>query len=384
MKSLTTLHLSSLDLKIGKGRVSIYLPLKGMVDRGYIVTYISSFPYLSTGERNGILCKYVWCPFANSRLIWQWLSHPLADLIYIFAGIKEAKKNHPDIVYAHCVHTALAAIVVAKLFHAKSVIRLYGIGKGINDKWHHFPSYLMKRRCMKLNADAYILTNDGTAADKFAIKMGVPKEKIHFLKNGINKDIDITPNNMLRRQYADDDERIVLSLSRLSNSKQVDLIIKMMPSLLKQTKAKLLIIGNGEEWEKLHKLTSELGVKQYVVFLGVINQKDVYQYINISDVFVSLNNLSSMSNPVFEAMTCGKAVVALNRGTTKDLIHDKENGIIIEPKDISNLPNIVSGLLNDDIERKRIGENARNFMLREWPTWEKRVQQEIDIITNLK
>lgn len=385
MKELNTLHLSSLplwDLKGGKGRVSTYLPLKGMVDRGHKVTYISDSINLDSGEYEGIICKKIWS-LPTSRSLFRFLLKPISDLNFFIAGMKEAKRNKPDIVYAHCVISAVPAFWIAKLYKAKFVIRLYGVGKGAVNKWRHFPSYMMRRRSMLLDADAFILTNDGTAADKFAKKFGVPNEKIFFLKNGIKKDVDLKKDEALRNELAPNGEYIVISVSRLSNSKQVDLIIKMMPNLVKELPVKLVIIGDGGQRDYLEKLAVDLGVNEYVSFLGAKKQSEVYKYLNISDLFVSMNYLSSMSNPVFEAMICGKVVIALNKGTTTDLICHGENGLIIEESELDKLPIVADEILKDEKKRLELGANARKYMMRNWPTWEERVKQELDIIEHL-
>lgn len=363
--------------------MSTYLPLKGMVDRGHKVTYISDSINLDSGEYEGIICKKIWS-LPTSRSLFRFLLKPISDLNFFIAGMKEAKRNKPDIVYAHCVISAVPAFWIAKLYKAKFVIRLYGVGKGAINKWRHFPSYMMKRRSMLLDADAFILTNDGTAADKFAKRFGVPDEKIFFLKNGIKKDVDLKPDESLRKEIAPNGEKVIISVSRLSNWKQVDLIIKMMPELMKLTPAKLVVIGDGDQREYLHNLVDELEIKDNVIFLGSKKQSEIYRYLNISDVFVSMNYLSSMSNPVFEAMICGKPVVALNKGTTTDLIQHNENGMIIEEEQLNELPTMIAEMLKDDKRRAKIGYNARQYMLDNWPTWEERVQQEIDIIENLK
>lgn len=44
-------------------------------------------------------------------------------------------------------------------------------------------------------------------------------------------------------------------------------------------------------------------------------------------------------------MICGTAVVALNRGTTSELIKNGENGILIEDDRLGELPQIINNLL---------------------------------------
>lgn len=386
MRTLNTLHLSSLavwDLKGGKGRVSTYLPLKGMVDNGCRVVFLTSNLNATTGDIDGIEVIKIWCPFRNSSVLIQFLAYPIIYLCYVIAALNCTRNYKPDVIYAHCIWTSRPAKLISCLTGAKLVIRLYGVGKGAIDKWRHFPSMMMRKRSLKTKADAYILTNDGTAADKFALSFGVPEDKIYFLKNGLKKDVEISRDEVLRQQYASPNERLIISVSRLSNWKQVDLIIKMMPELLKTDSVKLLVIGDGPERGNLHQLVEDLGIKDKVFFLGAKKQNEVYKYLCISDVFVSMNYLSSMSNPVYEAMLCSVPVVALNMGTTKDLITDQENGVLIEPDNLKGLPIKVHELLSDEHKRQDIGCKGRSFIMKNWLTWEERVALEMNIIEGL-
>lgn len=246
-------------------------------------------------------------------------------------------------------------------------------------------SYLFLYMAFSLKSDMYILTNDGTEADKVALSFGIPQEKIYFLKNGINKEWSTYPiNSNLKKQFAPNEEKILLSVSRLANWKQVDWIINVFAKLLKiDTNVRLIIVGEGPEKKYLKQLSIDLKIDDYVSFVGSQLQANIFNYMNMADVFVSMNALSSLSNPVFEAMICGLPVIALNRGTTSELIKNGENGILIDDEQLGELPRIINNLLENNEERKRIAENGRKTILEQWPSWEERVKKEIDLIENL-
>jgi glycosyltransferase involved in cell wall biosynthesis len=64
-------------------------------------------------------------------------------------------------------------------------------------------------------------------------------------------------------------------------------------------------------------------------FEGAVQQQDVVRYLHAADVFLSLNDLSNVGNPLLEAMACGKPIVTVDSGTTGQLIHDGETGILL-------------------------------------------------------
>ena len=111
-----------------------------------------------------------------------------------------------------------------------------------------------------------------------------------------------------------------------------------------------------------------------------ILHNEVFRYQSVADVFISMNGISSLSNPVFEAMACGKCVIALDRGTTRQLIKDGENGLVINA--FGELKDAIIKLLSDTSMITRLGLEAKNT-IDKWPSWEERVQQEMELINRL-
>lgn len=383
---MNILNLSSLplwDLGKGKGRVSTFLPIKGFVDKGHKVHYISDSIMQESGIFDDISVNRIKTPFAGKRIYLRIIAYPIILIQFLYAGLKYCRKHKPNVVYAHSYDTALPAFLLAKIYKARYVLRLYGVGTKMSVRFK--VSYLFLFVAFKLRADAYILTNDGTGGDKVALSYGISPMKIHFFKNGIEKEwAQNVVNTDLKKQIAPNNEKLLLSVSRLSNSKGIDFIIMALPHLIDLNKnIRLVIVGGGSEESYLKKMCQDLKISEYVIFTGALSRDKIREYMNIADVFISMNLLSSMSNPVFEAMVCGMAVVALNRGTTSELIKNGDNGILIEDEQLGELPRIINNLLENNEERKRIAENGRKTILEQWPSWEERVKKEVDLIENL-
>jgi glycosyltransferase involved in cell wall biosynthesis len=389
-ETINMLHLSSLgiwDLGQNKGRASTYLPLKGFVDRGHIVHFITIDKRHKTENIDGINFEQVRLPIypiPKKRLhnLTRLILLPITTICLFFSVLKRYKKNKPDVIYSHSTETAVAAYFLAKRFKSKYVLRLYGFPKFKKETFLYKILKLDRTLSLLLKADLYILTNDGTGADKAVESFGISKDKIHFLKNGIDKSYINRPiDNLLKKKLTPNQEKIILSVSRLVNWKQVDLIIMAIPSILEKEKnIKLIVVGDGVERKNLESLVQKLNIEKHVYFTGAIEQNLVVDYIKIADLFISMNALSGMNNPVFEAMICGKSVIALNTGDTKNLIKDNETGILLDPSKIGELSKVILDILRDDVKRGKIGTNAQRFMNEEWPSWDDRVNYEIDLI----
>lgn len=393
MKPINILHLSYLsiwNLGQNKGRVSIFLPLKAFVDRGHNVKYLTHDKDQKSGNFDGIeveiICKFIG-PIKKKYLIsiTRFLLFPFITLCYVLKVLLSLKKFKPDVIYAHTTDVALSAFILSKLLKTKYVLRLYGVNIKKYRKFYnrilHFDFYLT----FLLKADLYILTNDGTNARDIAIGLGVKKDKIHFLKNGIDKSIAFKEEDKsLKILIAPNNEKILITVSRLEKWKQVDIIIKTFSELVKvNSNIRLIVVGDGNEYNNLVLLSKSLNIESSVIFTGAIEHYQVIDYLKISNIFISMNSLSSMSNPVYEAMICGIPVIAINAGSTEDLINDKINGFLIESNKIDKLHLLINDVLTNNELVQKVSRNAQNFMLDEWPSWEERVKYEIELIESL-
>lgn len=79
----------------------------------------------------------------------------------------------------------------------------------------------------------------------------------------------------------------------------------------------------------------------------------------MADIFLSVNDLGNVGNPLLEAMVCGKCIVTLNNGDTDRLIHDRENGMLLEMDQLPKLPRVICDLLRNGEMRRELGQKAK-------------------------
>lgn len=138
--------------------------------------------------------------------------------------------------------------------------------------------------------------------------------------------------------------------------------------------ARLILVGDGTEREKMIKLAGELGVAQAVNFTGFVGWEDVVRYVNAADIAIvpvpKMERemwLSPMK--LFEYMASGKAVVASAMGQVRDVVKDGENGLLVPPGDEAALAEAVNRLIEDVYLRERLGWQAREDAVR-YHSWE--------------
>nr|WP_281259300.1 glycosyltransferase [Salinigranum rubrum] len=109
------------------------------------------------------------------------------------------------------------------------------------------------------------------------------------------------------------DEPIIISVGRLVPKKDYPTLLQAFRQLRENTAATLVIIGDGRSRPDLEALADELGINDYVVFAGEL--QNPFPYMSQSSVFALPSATEAFGNVIVEAMACGCPVVATRSST---------------------------------------------------------------------
>ncbi|SFK03050.1 Glycosyltransferase involved in cell wall bisynthesis [Halobacillus dabanensis] len=118
------------------------------------------------------------------------------------------------------------------------------------------------------------------------------------------------------------------------------------------------IVGDGEMREALENQVKSLNLSN-VRFLG--KRDDVPAILSKTDIFVLPTLNDNLPISIIEAMHSGTAVLTTNCGGIKEIIHHNENGIIVEPGNVSQLATQLKHLIGNEALRKKLGANASQY-----------------------
>ena len=90
-----------------------------------------------------------------------------------------------------------------------------------------------------------------------------------------------------------------------------------------------------------------------------------FSRIKASDLIVVPSYQENLSNSIYEALSCGRPVVAFDIGGNNELIDHKINGYLAQPYDEEDLANGIKWVLNY-ANQKELEENARNKILKKF------------------
>jgi glycosyltransferase involved in cell wall biosynthesis len=162
----------------------------------------------------------------------------------------------------------------------------------------------------------------------------------------------------------------VLAVGRLVPKKGFDTLIRAFAILAKASSTtpdglRLTLIGDGPERRPLEQLTDELGISDYISFLGARSEQEVRHAMRQADVFALPCRVSDDGDrdgiPVvlMEAMACSVPVICGDLPTIRELIIDRSCGLLVEPDNVEALAREIGRLLADETRRTAIGEAGR-------------------------
>jgi glycosyltransferase involved in cell wall biosynthesis len=214
-----------------------------------------------------------------------------------------------DVVHAHLYRAQI---------YARSAARLAGTPVVLTTE-HSIGETHIERRKMTAPVRGLYLTSelfsDATIAVSDIVKdrlvqWGVPSKKITVIPNGLDVDamaFDPATRQRVREQFDIPTGTYVIgALGRLDPNKRVDLTIEAAAPMLGEG-CKMLIIGRGEDQDRLEAATARLGVRDHVIFGGY--QADSAAMLAAFDLFVSSSLQETFGLSVLEALASGVPVL---------------------------------------------------------------------------
>ena len=163
--------------------------------------------------------------------------------------------------------------------------------------------------------------------------------------------------SQLRKEYGiQEDEKVLIHISNFRKVKRVQDVVKSFALIVKQVKAKLLLVGDGPEFCTIVQLVKHLGIENQVLFLG--KQDNVAELLAMSDLMLLLSEKESFGLVLLEAMACGVPCIGTHTGGIPEVIQHGETGYICEIGDTEGVAQQAMLLLQDDVLHSRIAKRS--------------------------
>jgi glycosyltransferase involved in cell wall biosynthesis len=158
-------------------------------------------------------------------------------------------------------------------------------------------------------------------------------------------------------------------LARLHPSKGVFDLIKAWKYVCSHKEdAKLAIAGSGpiKIIDSIKNKIKEFNLKDNVILLGFLSDKEKYKLLKASKVFVLPSYEEGIPVSFYEAMYCGLPVITYYLPTYEEI---KSYIVSVPLGDVKKLAEEIIGLLGDESLARKLGEKGREFAKEH--TWDK-------------
>lgn len=271
-----------------------------------------------------------------------------ADFKTLFSLKKLVKQYQIDIINTHSGKDTWVGGLAAKLSGAKFI------------RTRHLSNRIRSNRTNFINelADFIFTTGESVRADMIKYNRIKPN-RIQSIPTGIDAEVfnpALYDRMACRQQFELQEDEIAIGIiAVLRQFKRHDLFLQMAKALVAQYPEKklvFLIAGDGPQKDKLVSMAGQLGLASRIRFLGYVS--NVPELLSALDIFVlSSDSKEGVPQSVMQALFMGKAVVATNSGSTKDLLNDNNFQLVGTSSSIDLVKGVSYFINNEKIKRNK-------------------------------
>ena len=270
----------------------------------------------------------------------QALGYPFAPMIAHFHGARAGFLGR-FVMPRHIVN----------IYTEHSIDKNYHLNNPINE-------WLQKKIIARLNQRSNLIIAVSTSVSDYLLKNNLaPRGRTIVIPNGLDLENFAPHITDSKRVETVHHAPIIGSIGSLNRLKGHSYLIEAMPEVLKHYPlATLEIIGKGPEASNLESEIKAKKLERHVTLLG--EKKDLQAYMKNWDVFALPSISETFGIVVLEAMKAGIPVVATKVGGIKDIIEDKENGLLVESRNPKKLADSIIELLKHPVLASKLKKNG--------------------------
>ena len=312
-----------------------------------ILTKVVKYP------SHSLKSKITW-RLEKAGLIFSWKDKDFAKRLS-----KQINFFNPDII--HCQFSYESAKLLQN-FQPKTPIILNFRGYGASSKLQNkkYVSWLKSIAKNKNIYPIYVCEN---------LKKNLINKKIKFINEGLVLYTGINQDLFKRnKSLAANNEKTFIQVGAFNEKKGQEVAIKAFAKFIRtqEINSKLVLIGEGQHLNRCKALAMELKIEKHVVFKGKLNQKQIIDELEKSDVFIhhSLTakngDQEGVPNAILEAMSMEMPILSTYHSGIPEAVIHNENGLLCKEKDIPTLTSQMIevcdwGLISKN--RKKIEDN---------------------------
>lgn len=225
----------------------------------------------------------------------------------------------------------------------------------------------------------HLLVNSPAYRDYLVLK-GIDPLRISFIPNGVDSEM-FDPSSRgehIRQQLGLGDQFVATYAGAIGMANDIDMLVAAADALRSRQDIHLLVVGDGKEKGRLEKEVRRRGLKN-ITFAGSFPKSQMSGVLAASDAcLATLRNIpmfkTTYPNKVFDYMAAGRPIILAIDGVIREVIESAECGIFVPPGDPQSLAAALVRLSGSPEVARRMGLNARKYVIEHFSRDEHAVQ----------
>jgi len=271
-----------------------------------------------------------------------WRTYGKLDPVTVVRLVRLIRARGIDVVHTHLSTASLLGAFAARLAKRPAVAHVHGLNAAT---------------CFRY-ANRIIAVSE--AVKRHLTAQGIREQKITVVHNGVDVERSQPEDAVaakIRLGY-DPDDPLFGVFGRLSPEKGQRVVIEAMFLVLKELpRARLVLAGQGRNWDDLHACARALCIDDHVQFAGFVHT--VRNLMSACDAVVVPSIREGFGLVAVEAMALGRPVVASATGGLTEIVVQGETGFLVAPNDPNAIARALIDLASDRSLSQRLGANGR-------------------------
>jgi teichuronic acid biosynthesis glycosyltransferase TuaC len=261
-----------------------------------------------------------------------------------------------DLIDAHYYYPdGVAAMLLARWLKKPFVVTARGTDLNL------IPDYPWPRSLILKTAEAAHASIGVCRALMDALAaMGADPTKLHTLSNGVDLVRFVPEDRQAARERLGlkQQGRYLIAVGHLIERKGQHIAIEALTRL---PNVHLLLVGDGEERDRLRSLVNRLGLADRVHFAGACPQEDLKWWYSAADASLLCSSREGWANVLLESMACGTPVIATSIWGTPEVVSDPAAGRLMVDRSVQSVRAAYTDVMASYPDRTQTRAYAERF-----------------------
>ena len=246
--------------------------------------------------------------------------------------------------YGHLTRTLPAGRTIVT-FHDAVVMKVPGVN------WRTRASLRHSLRAMQ-SAAAIVCVSEAGKKDLLEL-IDVPGDRVHVIPWGIDEAFRPPTDREQVRKQLGFNGNVVLMAGHTQGYMNVERMLRAIATVIARQGIDVTLIKIGLPFTPSQmRLVADLEIGRYITFVGHVDATELPLYYQAADVLLYAPLLAGFGLPPLEAMACGTAVVASNRGAIPEVVGDA--ALLADAEDEVGIAAALSEVLSNPVRRRRL------------------------------